>query len=630
MRLGRNDPCSCGSGKKYKNCCLNKVESHAPHLSGPAPEDLNLLGTLFNTGHYEEQENLARSLLKSYPDSGVVWKLFGLSLQMRGKDALHPLRKAAELLPKDAEAHGNLAAALRACGRLEEAVASGRRALQIKPDFAGGHNNLGVALQDLGRLAEAAASYRRALEIKPDFVEAYNNLGGVLKEQGLIEEALESYRRALEIKPDFSRAHSNMGVIMRELGQPEEELECYRLALESDPMCSEAMLGLGQLCLASGEIAEAEGLFRKALEIKPDDVETRFLLTQVGKVKAGDENLAALAAMKDAALRGPSSIPYKKSILLNFALGKCLDDLGDPDLAFLHFLEGCKLKRATVEYDAGQTTRHFDDIMQVFDAATLQRLHGGGDPSALPIFVLGMPRSGTTLTEQIIASHPDVHGAGELPDLLAIAHRQVAGSGAVFPGNIADLDQSGLGAWGADYVAALQGRAPEARITDKMPSNFMAIGLIHLMLPNAKIIHVIRNPVDTCLSCFMQLFSNRQEQTYDLAELGRYYVDYARLMAHWRSVLPAGAFLEVRYEDIVADQENQARRMIAYCGLDWDDACIDFHNSKRSVRTASVTQVRQPIYRSSVKRWRKYEGFLGPLLDALGDLAPGRTGSPGN
>jgi tetratricopeptide (TPR) repeat protein len=628
MRLGRNDPCSCGSGKKYKNCCLNKAESPAqylsgaPHLSGPSPEDIDLLGTLFNTGHYEEQENLARTLLKSYPDSGVVWKLFGLSLQMRGKDALHALRKAAELLPNDAEAHGNLAAALRAAGRLEEAVASGRRALHIKPDFAAGHNNLGVVLQDLGRLAEAAASYRRALEIKPDFAEAHNNLGGVLKEQGLLDEALESYRRALQIKPDFSRAHSNMGVVMRELGLPEDELECYRLALHSDPLCSEALLGLGQLCLASGEIAEAAGLFRKALEIKPDDVETRFLLTQIGKVKAGDENYAALAAMKDAGLRNQSSIPYKKVILMDFALGKCLDDLGDPDRAFPHFLEGCKLKRATVEYDAGQTTRHFDDIMRVFDTATLQRLSGGGDPSGLPIFVLGMPRSGTTLTEQIIASHPEVHGAGELPDLLAIAHREVAG--AAFPDNIAALDQAGLGAWGADYVAGLQRRAPDARrITDKMPANFMAIGLIHLMLPNAKIIHVNRNPVDTCLSCFMQLFSYRQEQSYDLAELGRYYVDYARLMAHWRSVLPAGSFLEVQYEDIVADQESQARRMIAHCGLDWDDACLDFHDNKRSVRTASVTQVRQPIYRSSVERWRPYEKFLGPLLDALGDLAPG-------
>jgi len=176
-----------------------------------------------------------------------------------------------------------------------------------------------------------------------------------------------------------------------------------------------------------------------------------------------------------------------------------------------------------------------------------------------------------------------------------------------------------------EYVTGLKQRAPHAqRITDKMPANFFAVGLIHLMLPNAKIIHINRNPVDTCLSCFTRLFNRKQEHTYDLAELGRYYVNYARLMAHWRNVLPAGAFLDIRYEDIVADQEAQARKLIKYCGLEWNDACLDFHKTKRPIRTASLTQVRQPIYNSSVERWRSYEKFLGPLLDALGDLVPGR------
>jgi len=633
MKLGRNDPCSCGSGKKYKNCCLGKDEGkagfqpvHSPHSPVPTPDDINLLGALFNTGRYAELESCARSLLKPYPDSGIAWKLFGLSLQMQGKDALHAMQKAAELLPNDAEAHGNLAALLRARGQLDAAVASGRRAVQIRPDFAGGHNNLGVILQDLGQFDEAAASYRRALGINPDFVEAYNNLGGVLKELGQFDDAVASYRRALEIKPDFARAHSNLGVIMRVLGQPDNELECYRLALESDPMCSEAILGLGQLCMASGELAEAERLFRKALEIEPENLEARYLLARVNKVKAGDENLAALLAMEDAARRSATPMPCKNAIFLHFALGKCFDDIGDYDRAFPHFIEGCKLRRATFGYDAGQMTQHFDDIMRTFDRATIERLRGGGNPSPLPVFVLGMPRSGTTLAEQIIASHPEVYGAGELPDLMQIAQRDVAGTGAVFPDNISALDQAGLAAWGADYIAGLHGRAPDAkRITDKMPANFQAIGLIHAMLPNAKIIHVNRNPVDTCLSCFMQLFSGGQEQTYDLSELGRYYADYARLMQHWRSVLPAGAFLDVQYEDIVADQEAQARRMIAFCGLDWDDACIDFHKNQRSIRTASLTQVRQPIYRSSVERWRPYEKFLGPLLDELGDLAPKRN-----
>ncbi len=621
MKLGRNDPCSCGSGKKYKNCCLGKAGYQPPPAAAPTPDDLKLLGVLFNSARYVELEKLARSLLKSYPDSGVVWKLFGLALQMQGSDALPAMRKAAELLPNDAEAHGNLAALLRARGQLDAAVASGRRAVQIKPDFVGGHNNLGVVLQDLGQLDEAVASYRRALKLKPDFVEAYNNLGGALKELGQLDDAAASYRRALALKPDFAKAHSNLGVIMRELGRPEEELECYRLALESDPQCSEAVLGVGQLCMASGEMVEAERLFRKALEINPEDLEARLLLAQVGKVKDGDENLAALVVTEDAARRSGTPMPYKKAIFLQFALGKCFDDIGDYDKAFPHFAEGCKLKRATFEYVAAQMTQHFDDTMRIFNGGDDSTPARRGDPSGIPIFVLGMPRSGTTLTEQILASHPDVHGAGELPDLLDIAQRDVAGTGLVFPHNIPALDQASLRTWGADYVAGLQTRAPDARhITDKMPTNFFAIGLIHAMLPNAKIIHVNHNPVDTCLSCFMQLFSNRQEHTYDLAELGRYYVDYARLMEHWRSVLPSGAFLDVHYEDIVADQETQARRMIAFCGLDWDDACIEFYNNQRSIRTASLTQVRQPIYKTSVERWRPYEKFLGPLLDELGDL----------
>jgi len=244
----------------------------------------------------------------------------------------------------------------------------------------------------------------------------------------------------------------------------------------------------------------------------------------------------------------------------------------------------------------------------------------------VPIFVLGMPRSGTTLTEQIIASHPDVYGAGELPDLLRIAHRKTDPKTTSFPDNLRYLDRSTLTAWGTEYIGGLIQRAPQAKhITDKMPANFLAVPLIHLMLPNAKIIHVNRNPVDTCLSCFMRLFRRKQEHTYDLAELGRYYVDYSRLMDHWRNILPAGSFLDINYEDIVADQEGQARRLLDYCGLEWNEACLDFHKTKRQVRTASVTQVRQPIYTTSVERWRPYEKFLGPLLDQLGDLVPNRN-----
>jgi len=231
-----------------------------------------------------------------------------------------------------------------------------------------------------------------------------------------------------------------------------------------------------------------------------------------------------------------------------------------------------------------------------------------------------MPRSGTTLTEQIVASHPNVHGGGELPYMLAISRREIADAMATYPENIIALNKDLLAIWGRDYIAKLHQLAPNAmHITDKTPANFLALGLIHVMLPNAKIIHVNRNPVATCLSCFTQVFE-KLNYTYDLSELGQYYVDYARLMKHWRSVLPTGSFLDVQYEEIVADPETQARRIINFCGLDWDDACINFYRNKRSIFTASLAQVRQPIYKSSMERWRSYERHLGPLLAELSDL----------
>jgi tetratricopeptide (TPR) repeat protein len=741
MNPGRNDPCPCGSGKKYKKCC-GKFESSPPTLPGQqkanaasmrasantpptAQIELNQLVALFNAGHHAEVERHACSLLGRHPDSGFAWKVLSASLLMQGKDALAALQNATKFLPNDAAVHYNLGNNLRNLGRLDEAEASYRRALQIGPDDAAAHGNLGnimleqgrfkeaeasyrralqispdaaaahgnlgnvmleqgrfkeaeasyrralqiepgnveahsslgnilydlgrldeaeascrrallirpddaealynlaSILQELGRLDEAEASCRRALQVRPDFAEAYCNLGSLLLESGRLDEAQASCRRALLIKQDYAEAHYNLSSILQELDRLDEAEASCRQALQIKPDFAEAYCNLGSFLLELGRLDEAESCLRRALEIKPDLIEARFSFAQLRKVKADDENLAALIAAEEAAQNGTTPLQGKDAMFLHFALGKSYGDIGNHEKAFPHFIDGCKLKRATYDYDPDETAQRFVSIKRNFDAATIDRLRGG-NPSRLPIFVLGMPRSGTTLTEQIIASHPEVHGAGELPDLMEIAYREIAG--AAFPDNMRLLDPERLAAWGAEYVTGLQRHAPDARrITDKMPANFMAVGLIHLMLPNAKIIHVNRNPVDTCLSCFSKLFTFGQEHTYDLFELGRYYADYARLMAHWRKVLPAGAFLDVQYEDIVADQETQARRLIEYCGLEWNDACLDFHKNKRAVRTASVAQVRQPIYKSSVERWRPYEKFLGPLFDALGDFAPERS-----
>lgn len=652
MNPGRNDPCPCGSGKKYKKCCQGKTESDRP-----SPAELNQLVAMFGAGHHAELESRACMLLERYPEAGFVWKVLGVMLQMQGRDSLLALRKAAELLPEDHETHYNLGNTLLLLNRLNEAEASYRQALRIRPDDADACFNLGNALWKQGRLDEAAASYLKALKIRPDHAEVYGNLGNILQELGKLDEAEASYRRALQLKPGYAAAHynlgnllhdrnrldeaeasyrqalkispdnvdahTNLGNLLQELDRLEEAEASFRQALQIKPDYAEAHGNLGKLLLDRGRIDEAEASFRQALQVRPDDLVVRLSLALAGKVKAGDENMAALIATEQATRNSATPLPVEGAMCLHFALGKCYDDIGVHEKAFPHFLEGNRLKFTTSGFNQDQAAQHFASIMQNFDTAAIDRLRGGGEPSSLPIFILGMPRSGTTLVEQIVSSYPGIHGAGELSDLKTIMRRNMAGS--AFQDNLSSLDQAQLAAWGAEYVAGLQRRAPAAlRVTDKMPANFLLVGLIHLMLPNAKIIHVRRNPADTCLSCFTQLFKDGQEFSYDLAELGRYYAGYARLMAHWRKVLPEGAFLDVRYEDVVADQEAQSRRIIDYCGLEWNDACLDFHSNERAVKTASMAQVRRPIYQSSVERWRSYEEFLEPLFEALGDLAPER------
>jgi hypothetical protein len=293
-------------------------------------------------------------------------------------------------------------------------------------------------------------------------------------------------------------------------------------------------------------------------------------------------------------------------------LGKAYDEVGRPAKAFGHWLAGNALKRQQIGYNEATTLAELDQVRSVYTSEFIQASRGAGHPSSVPIFIIGMPRSGTTLIEQILASHPRVFGAGELHDLSAAVESTLVGSGGP-PGPRQRMQDIG-----AHYVAAIERLAPRAnRITDKMPQNFIFAGLIHMALPNAAIIHTIRDPMDTCLSCFSIMFTSKQDFTYDLAELGRYYRHYQDLMAHWHRVLPPGRILDVRYEDVVNDLEGQARRIVTHCGLDWDPQCLAFHETERVVRTASAVQVRQPIYKDAVGHWHRYEEFLAPVMAEL-------------
>ena len=583
----------------------------------------NLGITYFDLKDFEKAEACQQRALTIDPNFAPSLNNLGSVWRERGDNekALDYYRKAAAANPNYLEPLNNLGALLLEEDRIPEAIESLEKALKLHPNYAESICNMGGIHLAQEEHEDALKKFRRALELKPVYLEAQMGLSKTLQAMEQLQDAELAAIRALQIDDSNPKAHALIGSIYTETERPEQAEKAYERAMQVKPDSQEGLLGLGHLCVENGELERAEALFKRALELKPDNVAAHVHMVQAKKVGKEDEHFTALL---DEAKNADQHSDNRK-MSLHFALGKCYDDTKQYDQAFEHFLAGCKLKRQKLSYDPEAAAKQFEELKTILTREFIDTRRSAGNPSELPIFILGMPRSGTTLTEQIIASHPDVYGAGELPDLLRIAHRKTDPATTMFPDNLRYLDSSMLATWGDEYIIGLQKRAPEAKhITDKMPANFFAVPLIHLMMPNAKIIHVNRNPVDTCVSCFTRLFNRKQEHTYDLAELGRYYADYARLMDHWRAVLPKDAFYDVQYEDIVADQEGQARKLLEYCGLEWNDACLDFYKTKRQVRTASVTQVRQPIYNTSVERWRKYEKHLGPLLDALGDLVPNR------
>jgi tetratricopeptide (TPR) repeat protein len=590
--------------------------------------DPNAVGAISNVGiayydreDYERAQQYQLRALKINPRFAPALNNLG-SIRRKLKDNDGAMRYYREVLaaqPDYVEAINNLGAVLTETERFDEAVAMLTDAIRLRPGYADAHCNIGLALCGLERFDKALIAFRRALTLRPDFVDAHIGLARVLQELNDLAGAERAVNAALALAPEKPEAHCLLGGILAETGFSERAAAAYETALTLDADFVRGHLGKGTLLMELGRLDEAEACFKHALELEPDSLPARLSLAQVRKTRADDPNMAALIANA----RDVATLSRPKAMALHFALGKCYDDVGEYDEAFRHFQAGCTLKRSTIQYDPAGIEHLVDQLIDFFAQPTLQRLRGGGDPSRLPIFVLGMARSGTTLTEQIIASHPLVHGAGELPDLLDLANRPNGSDGPPYPENLRGFTQADFGVLGNRYIAGLRKRHPDAvHITDKMPANYLCVGLIQLMLPNARIVHVKRNPVDTCLSGFSRLFNKGQPHSYDLTEIGRYYRAYARLMDHWQRVLPDGAMLDVEYESLVADNEVQARRLIEFCGLEWDDACLDFFKNDRSIRTASVIQVRQPIYRTSLERWKRYRKHLGPLLDALGDCAP--------
>ena len=639
MRPGRNQPCRCGSGKKFKHCCgrvasapLDAPPAAVPAEAAPAlcterlgeiapqalrtaaeplPHDAaahnNFANALARLGRLDEAISSYRRAVTINPRMPEAHNNLAHALLDLGRpdDALLSCRRALELRPEFPDAHDNLGSAEFALGLHVEALASFRRAIAVDPKFAEAHNNLGNALAELGRIEEALESFRQAIEINSKFAEAHSNLGNGLRALGRLPEAVASYRRALNLAPDFAAAHCNLGIAYRLQGKTVEAQKACRRALAIDPQLTAAAAALAEASADQGEFAESEALLKQAIALQPESTEAWAGLVRLRKMTRDDAPWLTQAQRLLA-----QGLPAQKEISLRYAIGKYFDDIGDFEQAFDNFRRANQLSLLRrPPHDREHLTLLVDQTIRTFDDRWIRRPRSHATDSALPVFIVGMLRSGTSLAEQILASHPAVFGAGELTfwNHAAAAHGSSRAQ---------DAHETLLREQTCDYLRLLREIAPDAlRVIDKMPTNFAYLGLINAALPNARIIHMQRDPLDTCLSIYTQHFEAGVSYANDLQDIAHYYREYRRLMQHWRQALPGNVMLEVPYEALVAEQIYWSRRMVEFIGLPWDARCVDFHRTQRAVLTASKWQVRQNIHGSSVHRWRNYETFIAPLRE---------------
>ncbi len=562
-------------------------------------------------------------------------------------EAAECFRQAVAIQPQMFMAHYGLGAALKAQGRLAEAAESFRQAIRIKPDLAAAHFDLGNVLYALGKLDEAKESFQQVLRLKPT-ADAHFSIGNILFTQGLMLEAIASYQEALKLNPARADIHSALGFACLSFGQLDEAVESCRQAIRLQPGFPYAYNNLGRALMMLGRLDEAVSSLQEALRLKPDFVRAAACMVVAyemgGNYQKADERLSPLieqypndsaVAMSFARLckhtgRCREAVDMMERVLqqenlppmdkreLHFFAGKIYDSMNAYDAAFSHYQRANSIQAPP--YDPVIHAHNVNALISTFSADVMRSLPRATHISERPIFILGMPRSGTSLVEQILASHPQVFGAGELTHIGNIVARMVNRLDARmgFPWCIHKLTKEVANTLAQEYSGYLDAMSHDAiRVTDKLPHNFLYLGVINLLFPGARVIHCIRNPLDTCLSIYFQYFNASHAYSFDLAHTGSHYREYERLMTHWRRVLDI-PMLEVCYEDIVTNPDVMIPRLVEFCGLEWDLACLRFYENTRIVATLSYDQVRQPLHPKSIGRWKHYEQYLGPLKAALG------------
>lgn len=537
------------------------------------------------------------------------------------KQAEDYLRQAIALAPDSADAHADMGFVLMASRQLTGAVPHWERVVALRPENPDAWHNYGKLLGDLRQLQPACEAFERSLALAPDRMLTLMTYARALANCGDEDAAGSLWERVIALWPQRFDGYQGLAEMQFQRGQLRHAQDTYVRGVAAVPDSPEMHMGLAQLREDHGDREGAEAAFREALRLRPDwPAALEGLLTLI-RGRAEPELIARARAVVEDLRRLPQDRAN-----VGFGLGKALD-AQDPDAAFTVWNMANQARRAQMgAFDRQKTASRVGRTMAAFSAPQIVRLAGAGHPDERPVFVLGMPRSGTSLVEQILAAHPDVTGYGELPDIsrLSRAMPQRAGSIQRWPEALSSVDAATLRAVAADYLAALERRNASAsrRWIDKAPLNFFHVGFIALLFPNAHIVWCRRDPRDICVSIYGENFALEQQFATDLSDLGFYYVQYMRLMRHWQSVLP-GRMHECVYEQLVADPESRARMLIDAVGLPWDEACLKFHEQDRPVLTPSRWQVRQPMYSKAVGRWKRYERWIAPLIDALGDEVRG-------
>ena len=616
-------------------------------------EHLRLLGhALTKQSRYPEAERTVRLAISLKPEFPHLYEDLGsvLALQQRFAEAVPHFEHAIRLEPRLPLAHKKLGETLATLGRGRDAD----EAFEEFFDLAPAQGQVAIAMDHLraGRKLEAIEVLRQVLRQDPENVDAMRCLAGINWRDANVSDAEALLRRAAQIAPDFTAAWMMLGAMLHDESRHKDALECFRSVTSLEPENAAAWAGLGNSYAHTGDLHAAIGAYMRAIELNPQSPNPQMGLGHVLK-SVGDQagalrayraairakpdfgevywsmaNLkvfrfeaAEVAAMKEQLTR--SELAENADIHFRFALGKACEDAGDYDTAWHYYHTGNQRQRRRVFHDPVTMEVQHEDIVEVFSREFLAERAGVGHESAAPIFIVGLPRSGSTLIEQILASHSQVEGTAELPTLNRIAAHlgRYRPGRHEYPHTVKDLRAKDFRAYGRQYLDESRAyrSTDKPRFTDKLPNNFSHVGFIHLLLPNAVIINARRHPFDSCLGGYKQLFGKGQNFTYDMADLAVYYRKYHETMQHWHRILP-GKVLDVHYEETVTDLESQVKRILEHCSLQFEEACVRFHENPRTVKTASSEQVRQPLYSSALGYWRHYEAHLGIWRDDLADI----------